>query len=76
MRVGVGGGGRGAGPIAIGVAAPACAQSGGVVSMEDGAVTFRGGLISNTKAAVRAPSASRASRAVVWYVSRCGTADG
>jgi hypothetical protein len=42
-----------------------CAQWGGVVHMErsfeDGAVTFKGGSISNTKAAVRAPSASCAS---------------
>jgi hypothetical protein len=38
-------------PIAIGVAAPACAQdSGGVVRMVDGAVTFKGGSISNSKA--------------------------
>jgi hypothetical protein len=47
--------------IALGVAAPACAQDGGgVVRMEDGAVTFKGGSISNSTA-VRAPSASRAS---------------
>jgi hypothetical protein len=30
-----------------------CAQYGGVVSMSDGAVTFKGGTITNTKAAVR-----------------------
>jgi hypothetical protein len=49
-------GGRGAGPIAIGVAAPACAQynGGGVVSMTDGAVTFKGGNISNAMAVMRA----------------------
>jgi hypothetical protein len=64
-------------PISIRAAAPACAQdSGGVVDMSGGAVMFKGGSISNSTAAVRAPSASRASRAVVWYVSRCGTADG
>jgi hypothetical protein len=46
----------------MGVAAPACAQGGGVVIMDDGAVTFKGGSISNSTAAgVRAPSASRAS---------------
>ncbi len=73
--VGAGVGGRGARPIAMGVAAPACAQFGGVVSMFDGAVTFKGGSISNSTAAVRAPSASCASRAVVWCVARCGTAD-
>ncbi len=47
----------------MGVAAMAGAQnygSGGVVRMEDGAVTFKGGSISNSTA-VRAPSASRAS---------------
>ncbi len=27
-----------------------CAQGGGVVSMHDGAVTFKGGAITNTKA--------------------------
>jgi hypothetical protein len=27
-----------------------CAQSGGVVSMSDGVVTFKGGTITNTKA--------------------------
>ncbi len=49
-------------PIAMGVAAPACAQyGGGVVDMSGGAVTFKGGSISNSKAAVRAPSASCAS---------------
>jgi hypothetical protein len=65
--VGAGVGGRGAGPIAIGVAAPACAQfGGGVVKMDDGAVTFKGGSISNTKATVRAPSARGASPAP-WY---------
>jgi hypothetical protein len=48
-------------PIAMGVAASACAQDGGgVVRMADGAVTFKGGSISNSTA-VRAPSASRAS---------------
>ncbi len=63
------------GPIAVGVERLACAQGygGGVVRMEDGAVTFKGGSISNSTA-VRAPSASRAS--VVWYVARRGTADG
>jgi hypothetical protein len=49
----------------MGVAAPACAQwvggDGGVVRMNVGAVTFKGGSISNSTAAVRAPSASRAS---------------
>jgi len=30
-----------------------CAQGGGVVSMYDGAVTFKGGSITNTKATVR-----------------------
>ena len=30
-----------------------CAQGGGVVSMGDGEVTFKGGTITNTKAAVR-----------------------
>ncbi len=45
----------------MGVAAPACAQyNGGVVMMYDGAVTFKGGSISNSTA-VRAPRASRAS---------------
>ncbi len=44
----------------MGVAAPACAQDYGVVSMEDGAVTFKGGSISNSKA-VRA-CAERESR--------------
>jgi hypothetical protein len=54
------------GPIAMGVAAPAGAQNeGGVVRMDDGAVTFKGGSISSSTA-VRAPSASRASRAP-WY---------
>ncbi len=64
-------------PIAIGVAAPACAQDGGVVRMDDGAVTFKGGSISNSTV-VRAPSASRASvrHGMVWYVARRGTADG
>ena len=48
----------------MGVAAPACAQfRGGVVRMDDGAVTFKGGSISKNSTAVRAPSASRASRA-------------
>ena len=55
-------------PIAVGVAALACAQDfGGVVRMDDGAVTFKGGSISNTTA-VRAPNASCASRAVVCVV--------
>jgi hypothetical protein len=50
------------GPNALGVAAPACAQDegGGVVRMDDGAVTFKGGSIANSTA-VCAPSASRAS---------------
>jgi hypothetical protein len=49
-------------PIELGVAALAGAQDsdGGVVRMRDGAVTFKGGSISNSTA-VRAPSASRAS---------------
>ncbi len=67
-------------PIALGVAAPAYAQDygyGGVVRMEDGAVTFKGGSISNSTA-VRACARreSRVPRAVGWYVARCGTADG
>ena len=54
-------GGRGAGPIAMGRGCAGCAQDGGgVVDMDDGAVTFKGGSISNSRA-VRAPSASRAS---------------
>jgi hypothetical protein len=49
-------------PIAMGVAAPACAQyDGGVVGMYDGAVTFKGGSISNSRAWVRAPSVRCAS---------------
>jgi hypothetical protein len=62
-------------PIAMGVPASACAQNnGGVVRMEDGAVTFKGGSISNTTAAVRAPSASRASarRGMVCWAARHG----
>jgi hypothetical protein len=52
-----------------------CAQiDGGVVAMSDGAVTFKGGSISETKAAVRARPLCL--RAVVWNVARCGTADG
>ncbi len=64
-------------PIAIAVAAPACAQDGGggVVRMNDGAVTFKGGAISNSKAAVRPARVARP-RAMIWYVARCGTADG
>ncbi len=65
-------------PIAMGVAAPAGAQDyGGVVRMDDGAVTFKGGSIANSTA-VRACAEreSRGPRAVVWYVARCGTADG
>ncbi len=63
-------------PIAIGVAAPACAQyDGGVVRMSDGAVTFKGGSISNTKA-VRAPSVRCASLRRGMVLARCGTADG
>ncbi len=47
-------GGRSAGPIAIVVAASAV-QDGGVVWMSGGAVTFKGGNISNSKVgAVRA----------------------
>ena len=76
--VGVGVGGRGARADCHGGGCAGCVQyqygSGGVVRMADGAVTFKGGSISSTKA-VRAPSASCASRAVVWYVARCGTAD-
>ncbi len=55
------------GPIAMGVAAMACAQrSGGVVSMFDGAVTFKGGSISNSTS-VRA-CAERESRVrAPWY---------
>ncbi len=49
MRVGAGVGGRGVAPIAMERAATAV-QDGGVVSMYDGAVTFKGGTISNTKA--------------------------
>ncbi len=53
-----------------------CAQDyGGVVRMGDGAVTFKGGSISNSTA-VRAPSASGASRAIIWYVARRRTSDG
>jgi hypothetical protein len=54
-------------PIATGVAAPACAQeSGGVVDMDDGAVTFKGGSIANSTA-VRA-CAQRESRVrAPWY---------
>ncbi len=61
-------------PIAMGVAAPAGAQDyGGVVHMVDGAVTFKGGSISNSTA-VRAPSASRASarRTADGWRARCG----
>jgi hypothetical protein len=57
----------------MGVAAPACAQNGGgVVMMFDGAVTFKGGSISNTKASVRA-CAERESRVrAPWYgMLRC-----
>jgi hypothetical protein len=49
MRVGAGAGGRGVASIAMERAASAV-QDGGVVSMYDGAVTFKGGTISNTKA--------------------------
>jgi hypothetical protein len=42
----------------MGAAASACAQyGGGVVRMDDGAVTFKGGSIANSTAGVRAPSA-------------------
>jgi hypothetical protein len=60
MRVGGAGvGGRGAGPIAIGVNCAGCAQTGGgVVFMGDGAVTFKGGTISNSKAVRARPSRS------------------
>jgi hypothetical protein len=63
--VGAGVGGRGARADCNRRVCAGCAQwvggNGGVVSMDDGAVTFKGGSISNTKAAVRAPSARRAS---------------
>jgi hypothetical protein len=47
---------------------------GGVVRMLDGAVTFKGGSISNSKATVRAPSASCASprRGMVCCAARHG----
>jgi hypothetical protein len=50
MRVGGGGGGLGRrrGRVRLG-----CAQDGGVVSMEYGEVTFKGGTITNTKTMVR-----------------------
>ncbi len=52
-------------PIAIRAAAPACAQNnGGVVDMDGGAVMFKGGSISDSKA-VREPSATCAS--ALWY---------
>jgi hypothetical protein len=52
-------------PIAMGVAAPACAQyGGGVVDMSDGAVTFTGGTISNSTAVRVSPLRSP----VVWHV--------
>ena len=52
MRVWAGVGGRGARPICGGRGCAGCAQygNGGVVRMDDGAVTFQGGTISNTKA--------------------------
>ncbi len=49
MREGAGVGGRRARPICGGRGCVGCAQRGGVVSMGDGAVTFKGGSISNTK---------------------------
>ena len=52
MRGGASVGGRGAGPMRRECCA-GCAQYGGVVHMGDGAVTFKGVNISNTKAAVR-----------------------
>jgi hypothetical protein len=78
--VAVGVGGRGATADCNTRGCAGCAQGGydnggGVVRMYDGAVTFKGGSISDSTA-VRAPSASCATRAVVWYVARCGTADG
>ena len=52
MPAGAGVGGRGARPICGGLGCTGCAQygNGGVVRMDDGAVTFKGGTISNTKA--------------------------
>ncbi len=49
---GAGVGGRVAGPIAASVGCVGCAQTGGggVVRISDGAVTFKGGTISNSKA--------------------------
>ncbi len=38
------------GPICGGRGVSGCAQNGGVVRMDDGAVTFKGGTISNTTA--------------------------
>ena len=69
-------------PIAVGVAAPAFAQrvslsafggDGGVVRMDDGAVTFKGGSISNSTA-VRV-CAKRESRVCApWYGTLRGAA--
>ncbi len=53
MRAGAGVGGRGARPICGGRGCAGCAQDGGVVRMDDGAVTFKGGTISGA-VAVRA----------------------
>ena len=53
MPAGAGVGGRCARPICGGRGCAGCAQYGGVVRMDDGAVTFKGGTISNTWAGVR-----------------------
>jgi hypothetical protein len=50
MRVGGGGGGVGWRRRRVRLG---CVQGSGVVSMSDGEVTFKGGTITNTKAAVR-----------------------
>jgi hypothetical protein len=76
MRVGAGVDGRGARPIDGGRGCAGCAQDGGVVRMDDGAVTFKGGTISRAVAvrvhALRSHVACRKCSCLTLHVARAG----
>ena len=75
MRARAGAGGRGARPICGGRGCAGCAQrGGGVVDMDDGAVTFKGGTISRTFAvrALRSHVACRKCSCLTLHAAHAG----
>ena len=76
MPAGAGVGGRCARPICGGRGCAGCAQDGGVVRMDDGAVTFKGGTISRAVAVrvrvLRSHVACRKCSCLTLHVARAG----